>query len=102
MCNLASYLALRGQRTLLIDLDPQGNATSGLGLEKGCENNTYDLLINRVPIENVQHETSIANLYVCPGTIDLAGAEIEMVSLPNRESILKETLSALNANMNTY
>lgn len=95
--NLAAYLATRGQRTLLVDLDPQGNATSGLGLDKkAIEQSTYDMLINRVSINDVQRETKQPNLYICPGTIDLAGAEIELVGMNQREFVLKEVLSTLN------
>lgn len=94
--NMASCLAMRGQRVLLVDLDPQGNATSGLGFDKNAPGlTTYDVLINQVSINDVQRETIQSNLYLCPGTIDLAGAEIEMVSMEQRESVLKRSLNDL-------
>ena len=85
---------------MLIDLDPQGNASSGLGMDKNDLGlSTYDVLINGESIKNVSRETSQKNLWICPSNIDLAGAEVEMVSVENREFILK---NAMNEIKNDY
>ncbi|HHX36514.1 MAG TPA: ParA family protein [Clostridiaceae bacterium] len=95
--NLSAYLAVRGKRTLLIDLDPQGNASSGLGMDKNNLGlSTYDVLINNEPISDVSRETSQKNLWICPSNIDLAGAEVEMVSIDKREFILKNAMKDIN------
>ncbi len=91
--NLSTYLALKGKKTLLIDIDPQGNATSGVGLEKKeLKKTIYDVLINEDNIKDVIQPTGRKNLSICPANIDLAGAEIELVSLLSRETILKRAL----------
>lgn len=91
--NLATFLAARGKRTLLIDIDPQGNATSGLGLEKNLENpSIYDVLVNQTPLQETLVSTGRKNLQVCPSNIHLAGGEVELVNLENRENRLKEAL----------
>ena len=92
--NLGAFIANKGKKVLLIDIDPQGNATSGLGIDKdSVEDSTYDVLINGAEMGSVLKETMIKPLLVCPSNIQLAGAEIEMVSLPNREGKLKDALS---------
>lgn len=90
--NLSTILARKGKKVLLIDADPQGNATSGLGVEKEVELSTYDVLINETTIKDAIQETSIKNLKVCPSNINLAGAEVELVSMMSREQRLKEKL----------
>lgn len=90
--NLSTILAKRGKKVLLIDTDPQGNATSGLGVEKECEFSTYDLLITDTRIENIVQETAIKNLRICPSNINLAGAEVQLVSMMSREQRMKEKL----------
>ena len=90
--NLATILAKKGKKVLLIDADPQGNATSGLGVEKEVELSIYDVLVNETPIEDTIQETIIKNLKVCPSNINLAGAEVELVSMMSREQRLKEKL----------
>ena len=70
--NLSTILAKRGRKILLIDTDPQGNATSGLGIEKEIRYSTYDLLITDVPAEKIIQKTSIKNLYICPSNMNLA------------------------------
>ena len=90
--NLASILARRGKKVLLIDADPQGNATSGLGIEKEVEFSTYDILVNDTEIQDALQDTMIKNLKVCPSDINLAGAEVELVSMMSREQRLKEKL----------
>lgn len=93
--NLSACLAESGKRTLLIDLDPQGNATSGLGVDKeGLQCNLYDCLIDKVPMEDVVQKTMVKKLFLLPATIDLAGAAVELVSMDHREQALKRSLSA--------
>ena len=88
--NLSTFLAKKGRKVLLIDADPQGNATSGLGAEKEVEYSTYDVLVGEIPIEEVIEKTIIKNLLICPSNINLAGAEVELVSMMSREQRLKE------------
>jgi chromosome partitioning protein len=92
--NLAAALALHGAKVLVIDLDPQGNCSTGLGVEhRSGTPNVYDVLIDEAPIaEVVQPADGIANLWCVPATIDLAGAEIELVSVVARESRLKRAI----------
>ena len=87
--NLGTILAKRGKKVLLIDADPQGNATSGLGVEKEVEYSTYDILVNDVKIQDVIQDTIIKNLRVCPANMSLAGAEVELVSMMSREQRIK-------------
>jgi chromosome partitioning protein len=95
--NLAASLAFQDQRVLLIDLDPQGNATSGLGIDRGSiEVSIYDVLLKESPLEDAIEPTSVRNLFVVPATIDLAGAEIELVSLFSRETRLKSAITELD------
>ena len=90
--NLCTILAKKGKRVLLIDADPQGNASSGLGVEKEVENSTYDVLVNDTQVEETLQKTMIKNLKVCPSNMSLAGAEVELVSMMSREQRLKEKL----------
>ena len=91
--NLAACLAKQGRKVLLIDSDPQGNATSGLGFDKrDIKKCVYDTLINDVPRAEALKHTAYENLDIIPATIQLAGAEIELVSLMNREGRLKNAL----------
>jgi chromosome partitioning protein len=81
---------------LLIDLDPQGNATSGLGIDRGSiDLSIYDVLLKESPLEDAIEPTSVLNLFVVPATIDLAGAEIELVSMFSRETRLKVAISEI-------
>lgn len=91
--NLSASLATLGQETLLIDLDPQANATSGVGIDKkSVVKNIYQSLINEMQLEEVLLPTELDWLDVAPSHIDLIGAEIELVNIPNRELKLKEAL----------
>ena len=76
--NLSAILAKKGKKVILIDADPQGNATSGLGVDKDNVKSLYDVLVNEEPIEEILEDTSIKNLKVCPSNINLAGAEVEL------------------------
>ena len=90
--NLSTILAKKGKKVLLIDADPQGNATSGLGVEKEVEFSTYDILVNDTELQETIESTVIKNLYICPANMSLAGAEVELVSMMSREQRLKEKL----------
>lgn len=93
--NISTILAKKNKKTLMIDADPQGNATSGLGIDKNVELSTYDILINDTKIDETLQETQIKNLKVCPSTINLAGAEVELVSAEEREFRLKKKLDEI-------
>ena len=93
--NVSAILAKRGKKVMLIDADPQGNASSGLGLEKETENSLYDVLINDVDLESTLQDTTIKTLKVCPSNMNLAGAEVELVSQMSREQRLKEKLDVI-------
>ena len=94
--NLGAALAELGYRVLVVDLDPQGNATTGLGVNpRNLEHSIYDVLMHDTPIEDCIEPTSLRNLFVVPSTIDLAGAEIELVPTFNREQKLRRALDRL-------
>lgn len=94
--NLAASLAALEFRTLIVDADPQANATSGLGFNpKEVENSIYECMVSEVNPEDILIETEFPNLYLLPSHIDLVGAEIEMIHLPNREEKMKEALAPL-------
>ena len=94
--NLSSCIAYRGKKVLLIDLDPQGNATTGLGVDKkNMDSSIYDVIINEKSIKDVSMKTVQDTLTLCPSSISLAGAEIELVSLISRENRIKYALSEI-------
>ena len=93
--NLSTILAKKGKKVLLIDIDPQGNATSGLGITKEVELSVYDVLVGDTEINETIQETAIKNLKVCPSNISLAGAEVQLVSMMSREQRLKAKLDII-------
>lgn len=97
--NLAACLALEGYQVLLVDCDPQGNASSGLGIDrrrlKEC---VYNILLDQRPVEALITPTRVGNLDLIPATIQLAGAEVEMAGIEERENILKNAIQAVTAN----
>ncbi len=96
--NLATALAAVKKKVLLIDFDPQGNASTGFGIDRSRrEITSYDLILNDVPLEEIFQETAVPGLFIVPSTIDLSGAEIEMVSLMRREFRLKKALEGKTA-----
>ena len=95
--NLAASIADRGYRVLIVDIDPQGNATSGLGIEKSeIDQDIYNVLIDEVPIQDTIHHTSTPKLDMVPATINLSGAETELISMMARETRLKSALDAVS------
>lgn len=94
--NLGAALAVMGKTVLVVDVDPQGNTTTGLGINKSeLKRDVYDLIMHHASIEEVLRPTEIDTLHVIPATINLAGAEIELVSALSRESRLKGVISAV-------
>lgn len=97
--NLSAGIGRLGKRVLLIDLDPQGNSTSGLGIEKNVvENKIYDILALDVDINEAIYETSAENVFIIPSNNELAGLEIELAREGNWENLLKDKLSAIKDN----
>lgn len=93
--NLAAYLAEKGEKILVVDMDPQGNATSGLGVSPDSSGCMYDVLLEGRPLQEVALETGVPGLHVAPSTINLVGAEVELVSSLAREFKLKRALEKL-------
>ena len=94
--NLGACLAELGHRTLIIDLDPQGNASTGLGIEnRGLETSMYHVIMHEEPLDNCIEPSAIRNLFVAPASLDLAGAEIELVPAFSRENRLRRAIEAV-------
>lgn len=94
--NLGACLAELGLRTLIVDLDPQGNASTGLGIEtRGLETSMYHVILHEVALEDCIEPTSVRNLFVAPASLDLAGAEIELVPAFSRENRLRKAIDAV-------
>ena len=94
--NLSACLAYYGKKVLIVDIDPQGNTTSGLGFEKNeVINSIYDALINEMDINTAIFDTEIDNLKLCPSNIQLAGAEVELVPMISRETRMKNVLQEI-------
>lgn len=90
--NLSACIAQKGKKVLLIDIDPQGNATSGLGVEAHDNKSVYNVIVDEENIKDTIKSTMIKKLDVCPANIDLAGAEVELVSMVSRETRLKNAI----------
>ncbi|WP_102223928.1 ParA family protein [Acidimangrovimonas sediminis] len=91
--NLAAALAEEGRRVLLVDIDPQGNASTGLGLDSDKRGlTTYDLILDDAPLEDVVQPTSVPNVWLCPATTDLSSADIELVANEKRSFLLHDAL----------
>ena len=94
--NVGASLAELGQRVLIVDLDPQANASTGLGIEnRGLETSMYHVLMQEVPLENCIEPTDVKGLFVAPASLDLAGAEIELVPAFSRETRLRRSIEAV-------
>lgn len=94
--NLAASMAVLGKKVLIIDVDPQGNTTSGLGIDKRrCERTVYNCLIDNEPMDEVIIPTAYQNLFICPSNIDLSGAEIDLISVMGRENQLKKAIKPI-------
>lgn len=91
--NMSTILAKRGKKVLFIDADPQGNGTSGLGVNKKQKFSIYDVLIEDIEVENTLQKTQVKNLDLCPSNMNLAGAEVQLVSMEDREYRLKTKLN---------
>ena len=96
--NLASAVGIAGKKVLLIDLDPQGNTTSAYGIAKNTKNTSYSLLMGEILASEAVVKTNFKNVDVIPTTMDLAGAEIELISVSSRENALKNFLSTIRDN----
>lgn len=93
--NLAAYLAKAGKSVLIVDADPQGNATSGLGIDKESDVTTYQVLLGLANISDALRETSVAGVTIVPANTNLAAAETELIDQPGREAKLRQSLSGL-------
>ena len=94
--NLSASLAVEGKRVLLLDLDPQGNATSGLGIDKeNIEQGVYEMLVDDVSITDIIESTVIDTLQIAPTTIDLAGAEVDLVAMEDKGYTLKQCIAPI-------
>lgn len=94
--NVATYMALMGKKILILDIDPQGNATTAVGINKTKDLKTvYDLIDGASSYEDVIQPTIVDNLYIIPSTVDLAGVEVELIQIPQREKVIKRILDEI-------
>ena len=94
--NLSAALAEKNKKVILIDIDPQGNATSGVGVEKNeVENTVYDLILGEASIQDCIEYTEFENLYLIPSNVDLAAAEIELIGIPDKEFIIRKEVEKI-------
>jgi chromosome partitioning protein len=94
--NLGTALAAIGESVLIVDLDPQGNASTGLGVERARrEHSTYDILMDEMPLAEVARETAVPRLYLAPSTLDLLGVELEIAAFPDRSFRLRKAIAGL-------
>ena len=99
--NLGASIANHGYKVLIVDIDPQGNATSGLGIEKSTvDKDIYNVLIDEIPLSETIHHTETKNLDAVPATIQLAGAEMELTSMMARETRLKQGIDEVSHEYN--
>ena len=97
--NLSACLAEKGQKVLAIDMDPQGNMSSGLGLDKNAIDGTiYDMIIGEADVEEVIHKDTIENLDILPSNVDLSAVEIEMIDVENKEFVVKNAIQKIRDN----
>lgn len=96
--NLGGCLGVLEYKTLIVDADPQANATSGTGFDPKSVNNIYDCLVNERPVEEAILATNNPNLFILPSHVDLVGAELEMINMPNREYLLRTALEKIKDN----
>ena len=97
--NLSSCIAMKGKNVLIIDIDPQGNTTSGLGIDKsGVDNSIYEVLVGEAKVEDSIIETNFDNIHILPSNMQLAGAEIEITNIENREQRLKNIIEIIKDN----
>ena len=97
--NLSASLAEKGRKVLAIDMDPQGNMSSGLGLDKNAIDGTiYDMIIGEADVEEVIHKDTIENLDILPSNVDLSAVEIEMIDVENKEFVVKNAIQKIRNN----
>src|SRR4051794_5535730 len=98
--NLGTALAAIGERVLIVDLDPQGNASTGLGIDRRSRNvSTYDVLIGEASLRDAVVPTAVPRMHIAPSTMDLSGLELELGSTKDRAFRLRDAIAALNTNV---
>jgi chromosome partitioning protein len=101
--NLGTALAAIGETVMIVDLDPQGNASTGLGVERSAESlSTYDVLVGDVSLADVASETAVPRLYIAPSTLDLLGVELEIAAMPDRNYRLRKATASMADGMRAF